>query len=71
MNIETYKEAKRLVEDMEAMDIRIKDANEYNSLTVSTLVHYGRDFSSEFSNEIFDWLKSKKEEYQKKLDELR
>ena len=71
MKMEVYKEAARLVEDISAMDKRIKDVEQYNNhITVSSSSYHQLDFSSEFKIEILDWLKSKRKEYQKKFDEL-
>lgn len=72
MEIETYKEAAQLISDISAMDKRIEDVERNNSnLTVSSNFHYQLDFSSKFSNEILGWLKSKREEYQKRFDKLK
>ena len=72
MTMETYKEAARLVKDITAMDKRIKDVEKCNTrITVSSDFNYQHDFSLEFEIEILEWLKTKREEYQKKFDELK
>ena len=71
MKMEIYKEAARLAGDISAMDKRIKDVEDWKArITVSSSSYYQLDFSSEFEIEILDWLKSKREEYQKRFDEL-
>lgn len=71
MKMEVYKEAARLAKDISAMDKRIKDVGQYNNhITVSSSSYYQLDFSSEFEREVLNWLKFKREEYQKKFDEL-
>jgi hypothetical protein len=72
MTMETYKEAAQLTKDIDAMDKRIKDVEEWKAhITISSDFHYQHDFSSEFEIEILEWLKTKREEYQKKFDELK
>lgn len=71
MKMETYKEAARLTHDISAMDKRIKDVEQHNNnITVSSSCYYQLEFSSEFEREVLDWLKLKREEYQKMFDEL-
>lgn len=72
MKIETYKKAKTLLEDIEAINNQIKELKEkYPWITTSTPDYpsYGES-SIRFRNELINWLKETRDKYQKEFDEL-
>ena len=72
MKIETYIKAKTLLEDIEAINNKIKELKEkYPWITTST-PDYPSDGASSirFRNELINWLKETRKKKKKEFDEL-
>lgn len=71
MTKETYEKAKELISDIKNIDNQIKEKEEQRHwINVITPNHKECYYSTRFQRELIEWMKSKKEEYQKEFDEL-
>lgn len=72
MTKDTYIKAKRLIEDIEAMDKQIQEVERKNHwITTSTPDNQLEGaFSYQFQKDLINWLKQTREKYQKEFDEL-
>lgn len=72
MTKDTYVKAKRLIEDIEAMDKQIQEVERNNHwITTSTPDNQLEGaFSYQFQKDLINWLKQTREKYQKEFDEL-
>lgn len=72
MTKDTYIRAKRLIEDIEAMDKQIQEVERKNHcITTSTPDNQLEGaFSYQFQKDLINWLKQTREKYQKEFDEL-
>lgn len=71
MTKETYEKARELFEDIELMSCQIEEVEkQHHWITVITPKDKEVYYSYRFQRELIEWLKSKKEEYQKEFDGL-
>ena len=72
MTKDTYIKAKRLIEDIEAIDKQIQEVERKNHwITTSTPDNQLEGaFSYQFQKDLINWLKQTREKYQKEFDEL-
>lgn len=71
MKKEILKKANDLLDDIETISKVIKEKEEERHwIRIITPNHKESYYSMRFQNELIDWLKIKKEEYQKEFDEL-
>lgn len=72
MTKDTYIKAKRLIEDIEAIDRQIQEVERNNHwITTSTPDNKNEGaFSYQFQKDLINWLKQIKEQYQREFDEL-
>lgn len=71
MTKETYEKATELFEDIELMSCQIEEVEkQHHWITVITPNDQKVYYSDRFQKELIEWLKSKKEEYQKEFDGL-
>lgn len=71
MKMQTYLNARDLVEDIKKISKLVEEVErKQHWITVSTPDNQLGLFSLRFQNDLVDWLKSVKEEYEKDFDEL-
>ena len=71
MTKEVYEKAKELMSDVKTIDDQIKETEEQQHwIKVITAHHKECYYSTRFQRELAEWMKTKKEEYQKEFDEL-
>lgn len=72
MTNDTYKKAKRLIEDIEAIDRQLQEVEQKGHwITTSTPEHQLDGAPSfQFQKELVSWLKQIKEQYQHEFNEL-
>lgn len=72
MTKDTYIKAKRLIEDIEAIDKQIQEVERKNHWITTSTPDNQVDgaFSYQFQKDLMNWLKQIKEKYQKEFDEL-
>lgn len=71
MTEETFKKAVELKTDIFNMDKQIKEATEDRHwISVATPRTKDLVYSHRFGTELLEWLKSKREEYQKEFEKL-
>lgn len=72
MTKDTYIKAKRLIEDIEAMDKQIQEVERKNHWITTSTPDNQLDgaFSYQFQKDLINWLKQTREKYQKEFDEL-
>lgn len=71
MKMQTYLDAKDLVEDIKKIDRIIEEAErKQHWVAISTPDNNLKMFSLKFQNDLINWLKSIKEKYEKDFDEL-
>lgn len=72
MTKDTYIRAKRLIEDIEAMDKQIQEVERKNHWIITSTPDNQLEgaFSYQFQKDLINWLKQTKEKYQKEFDEL-
>lgn len=71
MTKETYEKAETLLNDIKNISRQVKEV-EKDHHWIITITPDNKDvcYSVRFQKELIEWLKSKKEEYQKEFDEL-
>lgn len=71
MKEETFKKAVELKQDISNMDKQIKEVTEDRHwISVITPRTGDMAYSCRFSRELLEWLKTKREEYQKEFEQL-
>lgn len=71
MNIETLNKANMLMKDVKYIEEQLEEVKNYHHyIIVSTPDLQNCCYSYRFQTELKEWLKAKKEEYQKEFDEL-
>ena len=71
MTKEIYEKAGQLFEDIELMSCQIEEVEKHHHwITIITPKNKEVYYSDRFAKELIEWLKFKKEEYQKEFDEL-
>lgn len=71
MTKETYEKAETLLKDIKNISRQVKEV-EKDHHWITTITPDNKDicYSTRFQTELIEWLKSKKEEYQKEFDKL-
>lgn len=71
MTKDTYTKAKRLIEDIEAIDRQLEEVEKKKHwITTSTPRKLEGASSYQFQKDLVNWLKQIREQYQKEFDEL-
>lgn len=71
MTKEFLRKANELIKDIEIMEYQLSEVEKHHHfIVVSTPDYQNCFYSCRFQNELTEWLKTKKEEYQKEFDEL-
>ncbi len=71
MKIEVYEKAKDLIDDIGRIERQLNEAmNNQHWIAISTPNNRDLRYSLRFQNDLIEWLKFKKEEYQREFDEL-
>ena len=72
MTTDTYKKAKRLLEDIEAIDKQLKEVEQNHHWITTSTPNRQLDGASSlvFQKELVNWLKYTRDKYQKEFDEL-
>ena len=71
MKREVYEKAKDLIEDIGCIERQVDESvSKQHWITISTPNNRDLRYSLRFQNDLIEWLKFKKEEYQREFDEL-